>query len=177
MVYYNHTHSSGGGDGCIVYLHSLILSKEFWVKVKSILIFWWYLIVSRVAIGHQEINCAEKELSKLEPPSGVSCGTYLASYISNKGGYLTNPAATSACEYCSSRTTDEFYGPTFNISYSHHWRDLGIFCAYIVFNVGVSLVSYMMYELMSCHRWLPCTSSHTFSGYVQALRSHFSGNV
>lgn len=90
-----------------------------------------------IAIGHQEINCATKELSVLEPPSGSTCGSYMATYIQNRGGYLTNPDATSACEFCSSRTTDQFFGPTFNISYSHHWRDLGIFCVYILFNVSI----------------------------------------
>lgn len=88
------------------------------------------------AIGHQQITCSSKEYSTLQPPSGSTCASYLATYISNKGGYLLNPDATSACQFCSSRTTDQFFGPKFNISYDHRWRNVGLFCAYIVFNVS-----------------------------------------
>lgn len=87
-----------------------------------------------------QITCAEKEYAHLNPPSGQTCGNYLDAFISARGGYITNPDATSACSYCSSATTDQFLGPTFNIYYSTHWRDFGIFCAFIIFNV--SLLAY-----------------------------------
>jgi ABC-type multidrug transport system permease subunit len=87
------------------------------------------------AIGGQLINCSDQELVTLQPPSGQTCGSFLAGYISHMGGYLTNSDAASDCRFCSSRTTDEWMGPTFNIFYRHHWRNFGIFCAYIVFNV------------------------------------------
>ena len=89
-----------------------------------------------LAIGNQLINCSNEELVTLEPPSGQTCGEFMASYISSRGGYLTNSNASTACQFCSSRTTDEFMEPTFNIFYQHHWRDFGFFCAYIVFNVS-----------------------------------------
>jgi ABC-type multidrug transport system permease subunit len=89
-----------------------------------------------IVIGRQPINCADKELVTLEPPSGQTCGGYMAQYITNRGGYLTNSDATSHCRFCSSRTTDQWMGPSFNIFYDHHWRDFGFFCAYIIFNVS-----------------------------------------
>jgi CDR ABC transporter len=89
-----------------------------------------------LAVGGYPINCATKEFATLEPPSGSTCISYLQSYISRHGGYLANPDATSGCSFCSARTTDEWFGPAFNMSYSHHWRDLGIFVAYIIFNVS-----------------------------------------
>ena len=55
--------------------------------------------------------------------------------MSRAGGYLTNPDATSACQFCSFRNTDEFLDLSFNIKYSNRWRDIGIFIAFIVFNV------------------------------------------
>ena len=57
-------------------------------------------------------------------------------YIAFSGGYLTNPTATAACQFCSVRTTDQFLGAAFNIFYEHHWRDMGIVAAFIVFNVS-----------------------------------------
>ncbi|KAH6877437.1 pleiotropic drug resistance ABC transporter [Coprinopsis sp. MPI-PUGE-AT-0042] len=108
---------------------------------------WWqwmyhlspytYLIEAMVgqAVGRQPINCSSTELVTLEPPGGQTCGGYLNPYISRAGGYLTNPDASTGCLFCPSRTTDEWLGPTFNIFYERHWRDFGLFCAYIVFNV------------------------------------------
>jgi ATP-binding cassette subfamily G (WHITE) protein 2 (SNQ2) len=122
---------------------------------------WWqwmyrlspftYLIEGLVgqAIGQQEINCATKELAQLQPPSGSTCGSYMQSYITSHGGYLLNSNATSGCLYCSARTTDEFFGPTFNISYSHHWRDAGLFAVYIAFNVVALFVITYLFRVRS----------------------------
>ncbi|PFH48337.1 hypothetical protein AMATHDRAFT_65762 [Amanita thiersii Skay4041] len=117
---------------------------------------WWkwmyhlspytYLIEGLVgqAIGRQSIICANQELVTVDPPSG-SCGAYLNQYVSTSGGYVANPDATSGCLFCSSRTTDQFIGPSFNIFWSNHWRDLGIFCAYIIFNlILIYLLSYLV---------------------------------
>lgn len=92
-----------------------------------------------LAIGHQNIVCSEKEIATVNPPSGNTCAQFFQDYIANHGGYLNNPGATSGCEFCSTRTTDEYLGRTFNIQYSHRWRDVGIFCAFIVFNVNALL--------------------------------------
>lgn len=118
---------------------------------------WWkwmyhvspftYLIEALVgqAFGHEQINCAEKELVTLQPVSGQSCGSYMARFISQKGGFVTNPDALSDCRFCTFRTTDQWLGPTFNIYYSRHWRDFGIFWAYIIINIfSVYLLTYLV---------------------------------
>jgi len=109
---------------------------------------WWrwmyrlspytYLIEALLgqAVGGQNVACAPVEFVKLNPPSGQTCGDYMQRYISRAGGYLTNPDATSTCEFCSVRTTDQFLGANFNIKYSHHWRDLGFVLAFVLFNVS-----------------------------------------
>lgn len=86
-------------------------------------------------IGGQLINCASNELVAINPPSGFSCATYMDPFISFAGGYITNPDATSQCLYCPYRTTDEFMLSSFNILYSHHWRNAGIVLGIVVFNV------------------------------------------
>jgi ATP-binding cassette, subfamily G (WHITE), member 2, SNQ2 len=108
------------------------------------------------AIGNQEITCAQKELATLTPPSGRSCGDYLAQYISVAGGYVANPNATSDCQFCSTRTTNQFLEVSsatyctsssnlirsislqgnFNIFYSHRWRDFGLMVVYCAFNIA-----------------------------------------
>ena len=115
---------------------------------------WWYwmyrttpftyLIEGLVgqAVGRHEINCGSTEFVSVQPPSGQTCTQYLQAYISNAGGYLENPDATSDCMYCSARTTDEFLGRNFSMLYDRHLRDLGIFIAYCVFNVRPLLTFY-----------------------------------
>lgn len=82
------------------------------------------------------IECSPVEYVTIPPPSGQTCAQYLDNYISFAGGYITNPDATSACQYCSFSSTDAFLETSFNIFYSHHWRDLGIFVAFVIFNVS-----------------------------------------
>ncbi|KAF8624325.1 hypothetical protein AX17_007154 [Amanita inopinata Kibby_2008] len=123
---------------------------------------WWkwmyhvspytYLLEGLVgqAIGHQSITCANKELVSVTPPPGSgTCSTFLSAYISSMGGYVANPDATSECLFCSSRTTDEFLRPSFNIFWDHRWRDLGLFCAYIVFNTAIIYIATYVFRVHS----------------------------
>ncbi|KAG6908741.1 hypothetical protein DXG01_003445 [Tephrocybe rancida] len=86
------------------------------------------------ALGQKPIVCSAIELVTLDPPSGQTCQGFLQTYMNNSGGYVTNPTATSGCEFCAFATTDQFLESSFNIFYSHHWRNFGIFIAYIIFN-------------------------------------------
>ena len=72
----------------------------------------------------------------LEPPSGQTCAQYMDTYITGHGGYLQNPDATTSCIFCAYRTSDEFLESSFNILYSHRWRDIGLMMVYIGFNVS-----------------------------------------
>ena len=59
-------------------------------------------------------------------------------YITDNGGYLSNPDATSGCDFCTYRTSDQFLENSFNIFYSHRWRDIGLLMVYISFNVSIN---------------------------------------
>ncbi|KZT04946.1 pleiotropic drug resistance ABC transporter [Laetiporus sulphureus 93-53] len=117
---------------------------------------WWqwmyrlspftYLIEGMVgqAMGNTPIRCSSTELVNLNPPSGQTCSEYMSTYISNYGGYITNGDATSGCQYCEFSTADAFLETSFNIFYKNHWRDFGLFIAYIGFNVGcIYMLTYM----------------------------------
>ena len=93
-----------------------------------------------LALGGQQVNCSDIEFTLIDPPSGQTCSEYLGRHISDNGGYLSNPTATSQCQFCSYRTTDEYLGNNFNIEYSQRWRNAGIFIAFIAFNVRIGLV-------------------------------------
>ncbi|KAF8156049.1 pleiotropic drug resistance ABC transporter [Crassisporium funariophilum] len=96
------------------------------------------------AIGRQEVNCAAVELATINPPAGMTCDQYMGPYMSFAGGYLTNPSASSACQFCSVRSTDEFLAGAFNIFYKNHWRDFGLMMAFVAFNIFlVYLITYL----------------------------------
>jgi ATP-binding cassette subfamily G (WHITE) protein 2 (SNQ2) len=89
-----------------------------------------------LVIGKQQINCAASEFVYVDPPSGLSCTDYLGPFMSFAGGYLTNPNATSLCEFCAYRTTDQWMAENFHMFYSNRWRDFGVFILFTGFNVG-----------------------------------------
>ncbi|KZT00050.1 uncharacterized protein LAESUDRAFT_739756 [Laetiporus sulphureus 93-53] len=99
------------------------------------------------AVGHTSIVCRDVELTTVQPPSNYTCEQYLGPFVSVVGGYLTNPNATSSCEYCAYSTTDTFLGDNFNIYYSRHWRDLGLFCVYIGFNIGCIFIFMWLFRI------------------------------
>lgn len=51
------------------------------------------------------------------------------------GGYVQT-GADGLCEFCQYATGDQF-GQSFSVSYSHIWRDFGIFIGFIMFNYAV----------------------------------------
>jgi ATP-binding cassette subfamily G (WHITE) protein 2 (SNQ2) len=70
----------------------------------------------------------------LTPPLGQDCGSYMSDFFANGApGYLLNNA-TEMCQYCAFKVGDEFYEPL-GYSFSHRWRDLGIFAAFIGSNL------------------------------------------
>ncbi|KAL0959811.1 hypothetical protein HGRIS_011492 [Hohenbuehelia grisea] len=117
---------------------------------------WWqwmyhvspytYLIEGLVgqALGHRAVTCSPLEIVRVDPPLGQTCGQYFKQYIAMAGGYLQNTNATSACGFCAFATTDEFLGLNSNVFYSHRWRNVGLLCVYILFNLfSVYMLTYL----------------------------------
>ncbi|KAG9768781.1 ABC multidrug transporter I [Exophiala dermatitidis] len=80
------------------------------------------------------VHCKPRELNSFPAPAGQNCGDYMAEFFSNGGaGYIADNA-TDLCRYCAYKVGDQFYKPL-ELSFSHHWRDLGIFAAFIGSNL------------------------------------------
>lgn len=138
MVSFSHSVNSDGGDGCTAFHHSRILSRDSWDKVNNLLTrsICGLSTDMPIAVGHQLITCATKEFNTVEPPMGSTCINYMEPFINNFGGYIDNPDDFTACRYCAARTADEFLGSSFNIFYSHRWRNIGIILGISAFNVS-----------------------------------------
>lgn len=89
-----------------------------------------------LAIGGQAIVCSSTELVSVNPPKGLTCGEYMNPFIELAGGYLTNTGDTEGCQYCPYKTADQYMYSRFNITYSDHWRNLGIIFGFVAFNVS-----------------------------------------
>ncbi|GAA5843719.1 hypothetical protein JCM11251_003474 [Rhodosporidiobolus azoricus] len=87
-----------------------------------------------------EVICTQRELRVFDPPAGQTCYEWAGAYIEAATGYLTNPDATSGCEYCQYRVADEF-ADSYGWSFGNRWRNWGIFLAYTAFNVIVCIAA------------------------------------
>ncbi|RDB26892.1 Brefeldin A resistance protein [Hypsizygus marmoreus] len=99
------------------------------------------------AIGRQTVHCSPVEFVKLNPPSGQTCARYMEPYIQAAGGYLTNPDATAECNFCSVLDSDKFLEASFNIFYSHRWRDVGFMFAFTIFNIALVFILTYLFRI------------------------------
>ncbi|KAI6120967.1 pleiotropic drug resistance ABC transporter [Pisolithus croceorrhizus] len=86
------------------------------------------------------IVCSSDEFAVFNPPSNQTCFEWAGEFVSAFGGYLNNPNATVACQYCQYKIGDEYLTPL-NISFSNRWRDVFILFAYFVFNIIATIIA------------------------------------
>ncbi|EEH23444.2 hypothetical protein PABG_05655 [Paracoccidioides brasiliensis Pb03] len=115
-------------------------------------IFMWrvspltYTVGGLAATGlhNRIVNCAENEFAIFNPPSGATCGQYLAEFFAaGAQGQLEDPNATQGCRYCSLRNADQFLARS-EVFWSQRWRNFGLGWAYIGFNVFAAVALYYM---------------------------------
>lgn len=56
------------------------------------------------------VQCEPHEFGLFDPPPGLSCGQYLVPFMTYATGYVNNPDATAACEYCAYAKGSEYLG-------------------------------------------------------------------
>jgi hypothetical protein len=110
-----------------------------------------YLISAMLSAGlaNVDVQCSDLELVVVQPPSGVTCGSYLADYIATAGGAVYNSNATTNCEFCSMVESNVFL-ESVSSYYSDRWRNFGLMWVYIAFNVLGTLVLYWYIRVRGC---------------------------
>jgi len=86
------------------------------------------------------IRCNPDEFAVFSPPSGQTCQAWAGDFVNAFGGYINNPNATDACQYCQYSVGDQFFLPL-NISFDNRWRDVWIIFAYFIFNFIVTTLA------------------------------------
>ncbi|KAH3675589.1 hypothetical protein WICMUC_002678 [Wickerhamomyces mucosus] len=117
----------------------------FWIFMYRVSPFTYFIdgFLSN-ALAHTTVQCSAAELVTMEPTAGLTCGDYLSSYIAAAGtGYVNNPDATSACQFCSVSTSDA-YLKLISLSYSRKGRNMGVFVAYIFINWALAIFFYWL---------------------------------
>lgn len=102
-----------------------------------------YLVsgVLSTGLANAPAFCKPLELKMVTPPSGLSCGAFLAEYLSYAGGQHLNPEALADCLYCPISDTNQFL-KLIHAEYQHRWRNVGLLWAYVGFNIVAALGLY-----------------------------------
>ncbi|KAJ2118700.1 ATP-binding cassette transporter snq2 [Coemansia sp. RSA 720] len=90
--------------------------------------------------------CKPEELFTFESPSNSTCNEYAGECIKNAVGYMTNPDANSACEYCPYAMGDE-YLVTLSWNFTHRWRNFGIMIGFLAFNIAFAMFIIKVYKV------------------------------
>lgn len=96
--------------------------------------------VISTAMAPLVIKCTSGDLLRFKSPPGVTCGDYVADFLSKAPGYINNPNDVNGlCEYCSFSSGKQFLN-TLEWSIDHRWRDFGILFGYLGFNLLISVI-------------------------------------
>ncbi|KAM0334541.1 hypothetical protein ACHAQA_001571 [Verticillium albo-atrum] len=94
---------------------------------------YWISGILAATIAEQPVACLPAETASFDTPPGQSCREYAGDFVDNRGGYLLDPDATSACQYCPYSSGNQFLAGL-NIDVGDKWRNFGIFLAFCVSN-------------------------------------------
>ncbi|KAJ3579017.1 hypothetical protein NPX13_g1549 [Xylaria arbuscula] len=73
-----------------------------------------------------EVRCKASELTTIPLPPDTTCGDYMAEFLSQNAGYVTDAGNTTTCSYCQYSTGADFLRTlNFNERY-YGWRDVGL---------------------------------------------------
>jgi ATP-binding cassette subfamily G (WHITE) protein 2 (PDR) len=98
---------------------------RFWIFMYRLSPFT-YLVSGMLSVGlaNSSVQCAEREYIIFDPANGSTCQEYTKTYRGNFGGYVNNPTANSACQFCSVDNTNTFL-KAISSDYTQAWRNFG----------------------------------------------------
>lgn len=121
----------------------------FWTFMYKVSPYTYFIQSYMLSVFHERpVICQPMEFNRFAPPSGMTCGEYMQSFLQQASGYIQNPSATDICEYCQYSVGDEYLASVGN-SYSYKWRNVGFICAYIVFNFFAMVLLYYLFRVKS----------------------------
>ncbi|KAJ2998944.1 hypothetical protein NUW58_g161 [Xylaria curta] len=106
-----------------------------------------YLIdgLALAGLANVDIACSPSQFLVMEPPEGRDCASYLATYIQQAGGTLSNPLEYENCQYCPISTANSYLYGGLAVGSGSPWNNVGYFTVFNSFNI---LATFALY-------WLP----------------------
>ncbi|KAG9684475.1 putative ABC transporter, partial [Aureobasidium melanogenum] len=111
---------------------SLPVFWRYWMYYLNPSTYWISGVLAKTLDGIR-VECTPSETAMFNVPGGQTCQSYAGAFAASSGGYLLNPDATADCQYCPYQSGNGYLS-TLNIKASQAWRDLGIFCIFVVSN-------------------------------------------
>jgi ATP-binding cassette subfamily G (WHITE) protein 2 (PDR) len=108
-----------------------------------------YLIAgwAGTSLSQRQVHCARNELAIFDPPVGQNCSSYLSQYFEMGAvGQLSNPSATSGCEYCPITDGAQYLAGS-QIYANDAWRNFSLLWVYIVFNIFATILLYYIFRV------------------------------
>ncbi|KUJ19331.1 ABC transporter Cdr4 [Mollisia scopiformis] len=125
----------------LVFCGVLVSPKDlprFWIFVYRASPLTYFIDgILAAGLANTSIRCSEIEFLRLNPPSGLTCGDYLAPYIQFAGGYVNDTAALTECLYCPFADSNSFLASR-GINLVGLWKNFGYLLAYVFFNVAAT---------------------------------------
>ena len=119
----------------------------FWIFMYRVSPFtYWVGGMVATQLHDRPIVCSADETNIFNPPSGETCGTYMAPFLAQAPGQLQNPDANESCRYCPLTVADQYFAGS-DIYWSQRWRNFGIMWAYIIFNVYIAVLTYYLFRV------------------------------
>lgn len=81
------------------------------------------------------VTCSPSEYVTFQSPPGLTCGQYVAPFISQAPGYLANPDSTGLCQYCPIASGRAYLQLQLTWTPDNKWRNLGIMCGFMALNI------------------------------------------
>lgn len=145
------------------------LMPKFWKFMWRVSPLTYFLSNLLSLVLHDRIvECSEYEYNYVNPPENLTCGEYLTNYFETNTGYVANPNDSSNCAVCQFRVGDE-YLKTVGMSYSYCWRNVGLFCVYIIFNAVAMVGMYYFLRIRKARiltGWIKKVGKFKFSAWL-----------
>ncbi|KAI4716566.1 putative ABC transporter [Aureobasidium sp. EXF-10727] len=116
---------------------------RFWMYYVNPSTYWISGVLAKTLDGIR-VECTPSETAMFNVPNGQTCQSYAGAFAASAGGYLLNPDASADCQYCPYEYANGYLA-SLNIKASQAWRDLGIFCIFVVSNWA--LVYFFIYTV------------------------------
>lgn len=105
---------------------------------------WSYILGGKVFFVNRNVNieCDADEFNVLQAPSGQTCGAYMANFINNGAGYLSDPTSTGECQYCPYSSGNEYLETLGITSSVIGWRNVGITAIWVFAFWGFTVAAF-----------------------------------